>query len=165
MTNSARTFILVLVATSTTCWTGCSSGRFASNAPSALRPFASDGRSLFPDGTFSDSTKWQECCVEHDLAYWQGGTEQDRRNADSQLMMCILEQTADSKLVGLIYNAVRAWGTPAFPASYRWGYGWSYGRGYRALTEEERKQVKQRLKEHYDSTEFRMNDEANNRMN
>src|SRR5687767_10446939 len=35
--------------------------------------FPTDGCSAFPDGTLSDATLWQHCCVEHDLAYYAGG--------------------------------------------------------------------------------------------
>lgn len=30
-------------------------------------------------------------------------------------------------------------GSPYFPTDFRWGYGWSYVRGYKALTDEEKK--------------------------
>jgi len=129
--------------------TGCSNGS-TSKGVEALKPFSTDGCSLFPDGTFSDKDKWQDCCIEHDIAYWKGGTEQDRLDADLELKRCIFERTGDAMLAQTVYDAVRAWGSPIFPAWYRWGYGWPYGRGYEPLTEEEQRQVKERLREYHE---------------
>ena len=44
-----------------------------SKTPSSLKPFTSDGRSAFPDGTPSQQEVWLSCCTDHDYAYWQGG--------------------------------------------------------------------------------------------
>lgn len=63
-----------------------------------LEPFRSDGCSLFPDGTLADKTLWQECCVEHDLAYWQGGTREERERADLRLRDCIPKKDAPLSL-------------------------------------------------------------------
>jgi hypothetical protein len=103
---------------------------------------------MFPDGTLADKTLWLDCCLEHDIAYWQGGSEQDRRNADLELRECILQKTRDARLAKLVYDGVRAGGSPYFPTWYRWGYGWSYGRPYRCLTDEELAQVADRLREY-----------------
>lgn len=37
-----------------------------------LADFSTDGCSLFPDRSLIDAKDWCECCVEHDIAYWQG---------------------------------------------------------------------------------------------
>ena len=47
-----------------------------------LADFSSDGCSLFVDGTFENPELWKECCLTHDIAYWKGGTEEDRHEAD-----------------------------------------------------------------------------------
>ena len=65
--------------------TGCLSPRGSGR----LEPFRSDGCSLFPDGTLADKTLWQECCVEHGLSYWRGGTREERERADLRLRDCI----------------------------------------------------------------------------
>lgn len=143
---TALAFVVVLI-----CGTGCSSGRVAARGTLELKPFVSDGCSLFPDGTIKDKEKWKKCCVEHDMAYWQGGTKQDRINADIRLRDGILAKTGNADLAKLVYNAVRTWGGPAFPSWYRWGYGWPYGHGYKTLTLEERLQVRKRLQEYYES--------------
>jgi protein tyrosine/serine phosphatase len=113
-----------------------------------LRPFTSDGCILFPDGTIRDRTKWCDCCLTHDLAYWQGGTGEARKQADEALRECVLERTKDKALAETMYLGVRAGGHPAFPAWYRWGYGWSYGRGYKPLSEAEKQRVGERLDEY-----------------
>jgi protein tyrosine/serine phosphatase len=118
---------------------------------SDLRPFASSGCSLFPDGTIKDRNKWCDCCVSHDIAYWQGGTAAERKRADEALRGCVQDRTNDKSLAELMYLGVRAGGHPAFPAGYRWGYGWPYGRGYVPLSDAEKQQVLKRLDE-YDQT-------------
>ena len=117
----------------------------ATAADRELRPFTSDGCSLFPDGTIKDRGKWCDCCLNHDIAYWQGGTREDKENADEALRACILERTGDKALAETMYLGVRAGGLPAFPTSYRWAYGWKYGRNYRPLTEKEQAEVRERL--------------------
>lgn len=110
-----------------------------------LLPFTSDGCTLFPDGTPDDRNKWCDCCQIHDLAYWQGGSADERKQADLTLRDCIWQRTGDQALAETIYIGVRAGGHPAFPTWYRWGYGWDYGRGYQPLAEEERWQVQEQI--------------------
>ncbi len=107
-----------------------------------LKAFTSDGCSLFPDGTVGDRTKWCECCLQHDIAYWRGGTEQERKSADEVLRACVLERTGDMALAETMYLGVRAGGHPVFPTWYRWGYGWTYGRGYKPLTNDDLAQTR-----------------------
>jgi len=114
-----------------------------------LRPFTSDGCSLFPDGTLKDRTKWCDCCLSHDIAYWQGGTADERKKADDLLRDCVIARTGDKNLAETMHLGVRAGGHPAFPAWYRWGYGWSYGRGYQSLSDAEQQRVLERLDEYW----------------
>jgi len=113
-------------------------------AAADLGDFTSDGCSLFPDGTPGDRAKWCACCLAHDLAYWAGGTEEERKRSDERLRDCVLERTGDRALAHTMYLGVRAGGHPAFPTWYRWAYGWPYGRGYRPLTDEERLLARER---------------------
>jgi len=106
-----------------------------------LRPFFSDGCSLFPDGTAKDRALWCGCCFTHDIAYWRGGTAQERQKADSVLRDCVLERTKDKKLAEAMLLGVRAGGHPVSVMWYRWGYGWEPGRGYKPLTETEKSQA------------------------
>jgi hypothetical protein len=109
-----------------------------------LQDFTSDGCSLFPDGTIGDRAKWCECCFQHDIAYWRGGAEQERKTADEALRACVFERTGDEALAETMYLGVRAAGHPVFPTWYRWGYGWKFGRGYKPLTEQEQRQVREK---------------------
>lgn len=117
-------------------------------AASGLHDFTSDGCSLFPDGSLKDRKLWCDCCYAHDIAYWRGGTEEERKQADAALRNCVLERTRDTALADLMYRGVRMGGHPAFPTWYRWGYGWKYGRGYRPLTDEEQHQAAGKLEEY-----------------
>lgn len=110
-----------------------------------LGDFWSDGCSLFPDGTLQERTKWCDCCLNHDIAYWRGGTKEERKAADQALRTCVLERTGNKALATTMYDGVRVGGGPVFPMWYRWGYGWKYGRGYQPLTEDEQKQVAGKL--------------------
>jgi phosphatidate phosphatase APP1 len=112
-----------------------------------IKAFKSDGCSLFPDGTLKDQNLWCNCCYSHDIAYWRGGTKEERKLADQALRDCVEKKTGSKALADLMYAGVRAGGSSIFPAWYRWGYGWPYGRGNKAITAEEEKSVKKRLKE------------------
>jgi hypothetical protein len=105
--------------------------------PSSLSPFTSDGCSLFPDRSPISTDDWCSCCLEHDVAYWRGGTENQREAADMELRRCIEARTGDAALATLMYRGVRAGGSPYFVNGYRWGYGWGIERTYQALTPEE----------------------------
>jgi len=109
-----------------------------------LKPFTTDGCSDFPNGTPSQQSLWLDCCVRHDLAYWKGGTEAERLAADRALQSCVA-QAGEEKIAELMLAGVRVGGSPYYPTSYRWGYGWPYLRGYQALSDEERNQVKAQL--------------------
>jgi len=113
--------------------------------PPTLKDFTSDGCSLFPEGNTQHPQLWCECCYQHDVAYWRGGSQQERRTADEQLRDCITAKTGDAILAQTMFVGVRGGGTPVFPAGYRWGYGWSYGRGYAPLNVAEQAQVQHKL--------------------
>ena len=102
-----------------------------------LKPFSTDGCSLFPDRSLIGKADWCQCCVIHDLAYWRGGTSEARLKADRELGTCVRKVTGNKALADLMYAGVRAGGGPHFYTPYRWGYGWPFGRPYRELTAEE----------------------------
>ena len=116
-----------------------------------LSKFTSDGCSLFIDGSFENPELWKDCCFQHDIAYWQGGTKEEREAADLAFKKCVEKKTGNSGLAELMYQAVRKGGEPYFPTWYRWGYGWPLGRGYRSLTISERDLVKIKLAEYHNS--------------
>ena len=105
-----------------------------------IKPFTSDGCSVFPDGTFEQKELWLSCCTLHDYAYWQGGTYEERLVVDKQLSQCV-SNVGEPQIANLMLAGVRVGGSPYFPTSYRWGYGWSYPRRYKTLTEAEKKQI------------------------
>ena len=103
-----------------------------------LADFTSDGCSLFIDGTFENPELWKECCLKHDIAYWQE-VPKNKGSRQTWLKTVWKKKTGDSTLAYLMYEAVRAGGEPHFPTWYRWGYGWPIGRGYKELTLSEKK--------------------------
>ena len=119
--------------------------------PPVLAPFASDGCSLFPDRSGISADDWCSCCFEHDIAYWKGGTENERRRADQALHACVEASTGSDVLAATMFAGVRTGGSPHYLTWYRWGYGWSYGRGYQPLSEDEERQADSLLAEYLDS--------------
>lgn len=101
-----------------------------------LKPFKSDGCSAFPDGTSEQKDLWQLCCVAHDYAYWQGGTKQQRLDADEALQNCVSD-SGEPGIGSLMRFGVRIGGSPYWPTPFRWGFGWPYPRAYGELSEEE----------------------------
>ena len=110
-----------------------------------LDDFSSDGCSQFPDGTFSQADLWCDCCIAHDIAYWQGGNRNQKQHADENLRDCVFQKTGSRLLAETMYFGVRLGGSPVFPTWYRWGYGWRYGRGFQSLNQYELQQVNAKL--------------------
>ncbi len=74
---------------------GCSGG-----LSDAWRTFSQWVPDLVDRG--EDYPPWQQCCVEHDRAYWQGSGEHGyarRLAADQQLRQCVLDSRDDSQLL------------------------------------------------------------------
>jgi len=106
-------------------------------ATGPLRPYTTDGCSVFPDGLPSHRDLWLSCCTEHDRSYWLGGSYAERLAADKQLRQCV-SGVGKPAIAEIMLRGVRVGGSPWWPTSFRWGYGWPYGRGYRAVTPDER---------------------------
>lgn len=81
--------------------------------------FKSDGCSMFPDGDYRD------CCVEHDKAYYSGGSWSQRWQADKRLFKCVARKDGwwHKPLAPLIWAGVRIGGVGFLPTSFRWGFG------------------------------------------
>ena len=106
-----------------------------------LNPFTSDGCSNFPNGIpYFNENKWRNCCVEHDVAYWQGGTFQQREVADERLRQCVAA-SGEPEIAEAMYLGVRLGGHVSLPTSWHWGYGWVLKRPYSPLTPSEQTQV------------------------
>ena len=85
--------------------------------------FTTDGCSFWPDDG------WVQCCVEHDIAYWCGGSADDRERADEGLRDCVARDHG-ATLGEMMYLGVRVGGIPWQPFPWRWAYGWECCRGY-----------------------------------
>jgi hypothetical protein len=112
---------------------------------SELKPFSTDGCSMWIDGTPEQPNLWRHCCVAHDLAYWLGGSETQRQAADAAIESCVVEAQG-SGMARYMYANVRWGGSPYWMTSYRWGYGWDYWegmkpRGYREPSAAEQAQI------------------------
>jgi len=107
------------------------------SAAKGLKPFASDGCSAFPEGTFTHNELWLKCCTRHDFQYWQGGTFKQRVQSDIELKECV-SKVGEPEIALLMLAGVRVGGTPFIPTAFRWGYGWSYPTFYHPLSTEEK---------------------------
>lgn len=110
-----------------------------------LQPFTTDGCSMWIDGTLEQPNLWRHCCVAHDLDYWKGGSEAERKESDTRIQACV-QNTLGPGMADYMYNNVRWGGSPFWVNHYRWGYGWSYfdglwPRGYKEPTAEEQQQI------------------------
>jgi hypothetical protein len=94
--------------------------------PPVLRTFGSDGCSLFPDQDKVSGESWCACCLDHDFAYWQGGSEAQRDSADRALGECVERRTGDAYLARAVYRGTQRGGKAGMPTWYRWGYGWPW---------------------------------------
>lgn len=109
----------------------------ASLAEQLLRPFETDGCTMAPDGTPRKPRLWRECCVEHDLRFWAGGTVPEREAADERLRSCV-EAKAGTKVAEIFLRGVRLGGlSPWKIPSKRWGNAWFERAGYRRLSDDE----------------------------
>lgn len=107
-----------------------------------LSEFHADGCSAFPDGTKEHPTLWRDCCIEHDLNYWLGGSEEDRTKADDRLSGCVEfkirevysdQKICDDLVLGFkesMKAGVVLGGAPYYYSPWRWGYGWNVRRNY-----------------------------------
>ena len=81
--------------------------------------FTGDGCTLFPDGNY------RECCYRHDLDYFRGGTEKERRESDKRLYRCVRSRKGWQNEVAapLMLFGVRVFGGSFLPTPFRWGFG------------------------------------------
>ena len=137
MTRSFLCFLLILTLAATT---ACASD-------TVIAPFTSDGCSDFPDGLPQHKTLWLACCINHDKAYWRGGTYAERWLADQALQQCVAA-VGQPEIAEVMLAGVRAGGSPYWPTRFRWGYGWPWPRGYTALSPEEQAQAQAAMTEY-----------------
>lgn len=92
-----------------------------------LLPFCTDGCSVVGNKT---STSYV-CCVHHDLAYWAGGSREDKYRADGRFYQCLLK-TEGKKVAETYAGAVALYGDPY------WGTDWLGRPRFKKLTKEEK---------------------------
>jgi hypothetical protein len=95
----------------------CAAARDAGPLP--RYPFTTDGCSLWIDGA------WRACCVEHDAAYWCGGSYERRLQADRRMRECVAG-LGHSGMADWMFLGVRLGGGSLWPFPWRWGYGWDW---------------------------------------
>ena len=101
---------------------------------------------MSPDGTREEPQSFVSCCVRHDFQYWQGGTSEQKAQADQEFRTCI-SNASNQKIGDLYWLGVRAGGGPEFKTPFRWGYGWSQRREYKEFTSTEEEQIFLKTKE------------------
>lgn len=102
----------------------------------ALKPFVTDGCTLFADGTLKRPGLWTHCCEEHDMRYWFGGDQADMDKTDIRLRSCV-KDVAGKTWADLIYTGVRAGHTSPVKNKTHWSWGWSTERANTPLTAKE----------------------------
>lgn len=117
-----------------------------------LKPFKSDFCSAWPEGQGQDPTMWADCCFTHDLHYWLGGSQEERKAADKELRSCV-KLSGASIASFLMYLGVRLGGQPG-DANFAWSYGWSENRGYESVATEGLQTAKTLL----ESSEYNQNE-------
>ena len=89
------------------------------DTPELPSDYVSDRCSVFPDGD------WGECCVQHDKAYFFGGTELERKAADRKLFQCVRAKGGVKHrfMSDLMWLGVRIGGSAFLSTPFRWGFG------------------------------------------
>lgn len=106
-----------------------------------LKPFFTDGCTLFVDGPQNRPKLWRHCCVEHDLRYWFGGSVEDRDATDLRLKACV-EKVAGANWASIIYYGVKTGHVSPIKNKTQWNWGWIDKREFGPLSSEEVRTVK-----------------------
>ena len=72
------------------------------------------------------------CCIDHDMAYWCGGSREDRKQAVAALRDCVVAAYGEwpGPVLGWMMQAgASSAGSPHLPMYWRWGYGHAFGGG------------------------------------
>ena len=108
-------------------------------APAQTLPenFVSDGCTSFPDKDYVD------CCVQHDLAYFKGGSWTARWRADGELRKCVAAKQGwwHKPVSILMWSGVRVFGVPFLPTKFRWGFG----RDFKPIEKNRQTKIKRKI--------------------
>lgn len=110
-----------------------------------LSPFETDGCTMFVDGTSKEPGLWRNCCIEHDLRYWFGGSKDDMNMTDLRLKSCV-NKVAGATWANLIYKGVRMGHYSPIKNKKKWSWGWAEKRENKKLTIDETFIIKAELK-------------------
>ena len=110
-----------------------------------LKPFETDGCTMFVEGPNRDPKLWKHCCVEHDLRYWFGGSSSEMDATDLRLKSCV-EKVAGDYWATLIYKGVRAGHYSPIKNKYAWSWAWSVKREDKSLNADEASYVISQLR-------------------
>jgi hypothetical protein len=102
----------------------------------SLKPYFTDGCTLFLDGTHKHPGLWVHCCEEHDMRYWFGGNQDDMDKTDLRLKACV-NDVAGATWGSLIYTGVRTGHMSPIKNKTHWGWGWKQNRSDTALNPSE----------------------------
>lgn len=114
-----------------------------------LMSFANLGCSSALNPSELASDEWCGCCVEHDIAYWRGGSSMQREQADERLRDCVQRTSRNEVIADSIYKGVLDGNSKYFFTGYRWAYGWSFDRSYKPLNEKEQHIANQYLLDYF----------------
>lgn len=117
----------------------------SSNEAVELKPFVNDYCSKWPEGEKEEPQQWADCCFTHDMHYWIGGTEDEKKSSDKGLKECV-KLSGGSLASFIMYIGVRIGGKPG-DADYAWGFGYNSTRGYEKVPVEELQKAKTILEE------------------
>ena len=107
----------------------------------SLKPFLTDYCTSYPEGTRERPELWKLCCEEHDLYFWGGGSQADRKTADLRLKSCV-ESTGAVTQARLMYAAVTIGGaSPIRFKTKQWGHAFENRARYLSLSEAETAQL------------------------
>lgn len=76
----------------------------------------------------SEPGEQRECCIDHDAAYYRGGSRRDRAIADAELLLGLLRTGMDVDRAEQYHTAVRMLGKPHW-CDGRTGDDWRQGMG------------------------------------
>src|SRR5665647_529188 len=114
-----------------------------------IKPFTTDYCTGYFEGTRSHPGLWKDCCLEHDLYFWAGGSSQERNQADKRLRACVADKGTPIH-ARLIYWGVKLGSkSPIKIKGKHWGNGLSDSPTYLSLTPEQVRVIEGELNKGY----------------
>ena len=108
-----------------------------SSQAESLTAFTTDYCTNYPEGTPRSPNLWKNCCLEHDMFFWAGGSREERNSIDLKLRECVAEK-AGVQMANIMYYAVRAGSlSPVKFPDKKWNNGWRERPDYKKLSEDD----------------------------